>query len=126
MTSLDRLAPLLLAAGILLAGNGIQGTLIALRASQEGFGPLLIGMIGAWSLDLTERVWPGSVSLPGDEVPAFGNLLYFAYVTLTTLGYGEITPLSQPADIVTTLLSLTGVFFPAVLIARLVSRYETS
>lgn len=46
MTNLRHLIPLLTAAGILLAGNGIQGTLITLRASAENFGPIVIGLIG--------------------------------------------------------------------------------
>lgn len=41
------LLPLLIAAGILLAGNGLQGTLITLRGTSEGFSALDIGMIGA-------------------------------------------------------------------------------
>lgn len=40
------LSPLLLAAGILLAGNGMQGTLVTLRAVEEGFSPGLIGLMG--------------------------------------------------------------------------------
>ena len=47
MTSIRPLLPLLIAAGILLAGNGLQGTLIALRGQQEGFSTGLIGIIGA-------------------------------------------------------------------------------
>ncbi len=47
MTSIRPLLPLLLAAGILLAGNGLQGTLIALRGQEEGFSTGLIGVIGA-------------------------------------------------------------------------------
>jgi MFS family permease len=46
MPNLRHLIPLLTAAGILLAGNGIQGTLITLRAASEGFGPAMIGLIG--------------------------------------------------------------------------------
>ena len=46
MAALTHLFPLLLAAGILLAGNGLQGTLITLRANLEGFDPALIGLLG--------------------------------------------------------------------------------
>jgi len=46
MTPLRPLAPLLITAGILLAGNGVQGTMIALRGSVEGFEPWLIGLMG--------------------------------------------------------------------------------
>ncbi len=46
MRSITSLAPLLIAAGILLAGNGLQGTLIALRSAHEGFGEWFIGLMG--------------------------------------------------------------------------------
>ncbi len=47
MRNLKQLAPVLVSAGILLAGNGLQGTLITLRADLEGFSPSVIGLIGA-------------------------------------------------------------------------------
>ncbi len=46
MQSIRPLVPLLTAAGILLAGNGVQGTLIAVRGAAEGFSPGLIGLMG--------------------------------------------------------------------------------
>ncbi|MGC4024043.1 MAG: MFS transporter [Mesorhizobium sp.] len=46
MSSLRPMIPLLIAAGILLGGNGLQGTLIALRGAMEGFEPSTIGLIG--------------------------------------------------------------------------------
>lgn len=46
MSSIRPLIPLLIAAGFLLGGNGLQGTLIALRGAQEGFSPAVIGFMG--------------------------------------------------------------------------------
>ncbi|MEZ5781114.1 MAG: MFS transporter [Rhizobiaceae bacterium] len=46
MSSIRPLIPLLIAAGILLGGNGLQGTLIALRGAREGFEPATIGLMG--------------------------------------------------------------------------------
>ncbi|GLS32328.1 Predicted arabinose efflux permease, MFS family [Mesorhizobium albiziae] len=46
MSSIRLLIPLLIAAGILLGGNGMQSTLIALRGAQEGFSPAVIGFMG--------------------------------------------------------------------------------
>lgn len=46
MPGLRPLLPLLLAAGILLAGNGLLGTLIALRGVHEGFSEATIGFMG--------------------------------------------------------------------------------
>jgi MFS family permease len=48
LSSIRPLIPLLLAAGILLGGNGLQGTLIALRGAQEGFSPSTIGLMGTF------------------------------------------------------------------------------
>lgn len=47
MVSLGPFIPLLITAAILFAGNGLQGTLIALRANAEGFDTALIGLMGA-------------------------------------------------------------------------------
>ena len=46
MSSIRPLIPLLIAAGILLGGNGLQGTMIALRGAKEGFEPATIGLMG--------------------------------------------------------------------------------
>ena len=48
LNSIRPMIPLLLAAGILLGGNGLQGTLIALRGAQEGFAPSTIGFMGTF------------------------------------------------------------------------------
>jgi hypothetical protein len=44
MHSLRPLFPLLITAGVLLAGNGLQGTLVTLRGSAEGFSATVIGL----------------------------------------------------------------------------------
>ncbi|MFV2092273.1 MAG: MFS transporter, partial [Hyphomicrobiales bacterium] len=47
MTNLRALLPLFITASILLAGNGLQGTFIALRAIDEGFPASQVGLMGA-------------------------------------------------------------------------------
>ncbi|WPE19356.1 putative MFS-type transporter YcaD [Shinella zoogloeoides] len=47
MSTIRPLIPLLVTAGILIGGNGLQGTFIALRASDEGFSTSVIGFVGA-------------------------------------------------------------------------------
>ncbi|CAN7556764.1 MFS transporter [Rhizobium sp. LjRoot30] len=46
MNQIRPLIPLLVTAGILIGGNGLQGTFISLRALQEGFSPSVIGLVG--------------------------------------------------------------------------------
>lgn len=47
MSHIRPLVPLLVTAGILIGGNGLQGTFISLRAADEGFSTSLIGVVGA-------------------------------------------------------------------------------
>ncbi len=54
------------------------------------------------------------------DVEDFALALYFSFVTLTTLGYGDITPLSRVAQMLTGVEAMTGQLFVAILIARLV------
>jgi voltage-gated potassium channel Kch len=48
--------------------------------------------------------------------------LYFSFVTLTTLGYGDIIPSSQLAKVITIFTSLSGVLYISVFVAALVSK----
>jgi len=51
------------------------------------------------------------------------HFLYFSYVTLTTAGYGDITPVKPIAQSVAVTQSIIGVLYLAILMARLVSLY---
>ena len=53
------------------------------------------------------------------------NAIYFSYITLTTVGYGDITPVSNAARMLAITESMSGILFVGVLIARLVSLYST-
>lgn len=60
-----------------------------------------------------------------DQGEMTATLTYFSYVTLTTLGYGDISPVSQVARTLAILEALTGTLFLAVLISRLVGTYSS-
>ena len=49
---------------------------------------------------------------------------YFSFITLSTVGYGDITPVSQAARWLAAMEAMTGLLYVAVLIARLVSLYS--
>lgn len=51
---------------------------------------------------------------------------YFSFVTLTTVGYGDITPISNGARALAALEAMTGTLYVAVLISRLVALYSTA
>jgi len=52
------------------------------------------------------------------------KLLYFSLVTLTTLGYGDIVPVKEPARILAALEAAAGVLYIAITVARLVAAYQ--
>ena len=53
----------------------------------------------------------------------FSEFLYFSFTTLTTLGYGDISPLGPISRSLTTLEAITGPVFLTVLVSRLVGHY---
>ncbi|MCA9885849.1 MAG: hypothetical protein KC708_22880 [Anaerolineae bacterium] len=59
---------------------------------------------------------------PGQVFP-WQNFAYFSYVTLTTLGFGDIQPVTLVARAAVTIESVIGVFYTTVIMARLVSLY---
>jgi len=55
-----------------------------------------------------------------ENLPAFSDFLYFSFITLTTVGYGDITPLTAAARSLAYLEAVSGTLFMAVFIARLI------
>jgi len=51
------------------------------------------------------------------------DLRYYSFVTMTTLGYGDITPVSQTARAVSVFYSLAGQLYLAVIVALIVGKY---
>ena len=64
---------------------------------------------------------PGSFSLASSATLNPQNWMYYSFVTLTTVGYGDITPVSSVARSLAILEALTGQLYPAILLARLVA-----
>ena len=91
---------------------------------------LMLGLIWACAYAVVEMRQPGAFNLP-DMAEAGGvmesqqndlrHLVYFSFVTLTTLGYGDISPTSASARTLVTLEALVGQLYLVILIARLVS-----
>lgn len=52
------------------------------------------------------------------------DLIYFSFITLTSTGYGDISPVSQPARILANIEAIVGQMYMAIIIARLVSLYS--
>ena len=82
---------------------------------------LLLGLSWAVAYSVVARTvhdaFAGPIVADGD----FFEWGYFSFVTLTTVGYGDITPVARVARSLATLEALVGQLYPAIIIARLVS-----
>ncbi len=124
-----------LALGIVVALAAIASALhFALRAtavdSEHVYAALsaylLAGMVFGLLYWVLERTWPGSLYLGvqgADSQLWLEDAIYFSFVTLATLGYGDIVPRSEAARGLAILEAVAGQLYLAVMIARLVSLY---
>jgi hypothetical protein len=86
---------------------------------------LLMGLTWATAYSLVESLHPGSFTSESVYSPdgafTFPEFIYFSFVTLATLGYGDITPITNQARSLALLETVSGTIYIAVLIARLVA-----
>ena len=115
----------------------------ATRAVVSGAvaGYLLLGLSGGLVLSVLETIQPGSFlanTADGQAAivrsPAgggassvweldFARINYFAFVSLTTTGYGDITPALPPSRMASVVLGITGPLYIAVILGVLISRF---
>lgn len=84
-------------------------------------GYLMLGFAFSAVYGLLESLNPGSFQLSRDTAPESFDLFYFSFVTLTTLGYGDIVPRSDHARAVALVEAIFGTLYLVVLVSRLVS-----
>ena len=92
-------------------------------------GYLLLGMSFSILIALVSVIDPNAFSfkhLAGQMNPSISyvsNYIYFGFVTLSTLGYGDVVPLTPAAKSLAIFTSISGQMYVAIIIAALVSKY---
>ena len=90
---------------------------------------LLLGLLwtlGYWLIaELVPDAFAFNASTVADRSMKGLNGLYFSFITLSTVGYGDITPVSKVARMLAAAEATTGLLYVAVLIARLVALHAT-
>jgi Ion channel len=90
---------------------------------------LMLGLIWTMAYWLVDQLTPGGAfsfnTNAGKQSMNGFNAFYFSFITLSTVGYGDITPLSRIARWLAALEAMTGLLYVTVLIARLVSLYSS-
>ena len=128
--------PILAAISAFYVSTAVVIVLILVRVDQVDERVLCLGAAGYIHLGLTggqlattlELLRPGSFSLgamlPGEELVE--RLSYFSFVTLGSLGYGDILPKTSVAESFTVILSLSSNLYVTLMIGLLLSRYIAS
>lgn len=84
---------------------------------------ILLGLGFANAHEVLYYIDPRSLTFatvgPG-ETPGFSEFLYFSFVTLGTLGYGDMAPVTHPARLLSMAEALVGLMFIAVVVGRMV------
>ena len=89
---------------------------------------LMIGILWTFAYLLLADLQPDSfvfpVGLASQRLMDSFSALYFSFVTLSTLGFGDIVPVSKVARMLSIVEAMTGMFYVTFLIARLVALYS--
>ena len=103
-------------------------TLTILISSINGY--LFIGVLGAVLLVMEEilrrfafHLDAGAINFAGNTAKGFHDYLYFSFITMTTLGYGDVTPVSSFSKSVSIIIAVTGQLYLTILVAMLVGKY---
>ena len=84
-------------------------------------GYVYLGIVGGILCHLVEFLTPGAFGI--EEVPQFYTFIYFSFVTLTTLGYGDISPQIPVAQSISIIISVLGQLYLTIIIAMLIGKF---
>jgi len=103
-------------------------TLTILISSINAY--LLIGVLGAVLLVMEEilrklvfHLEAGAINFAGSSAQGFHDYLYFSFITMTTLGYGDIIPISSSAKSIAIIIAVAGQLYLTILVAMLVGKF---
>ncbi len=83
---------------------------------------LLIGIVFGNAYYILNQYSPNAFIFNGDAfTPTWPDMWYFSFITLTTCGYGDITPLNRLARILASLETVCGVLYVALFVSRLLN-----
>jgi hypothetical protein len=115
------LANILFLAGVLLNQVLAKGHVTITRIEGAIAVYLLLGIGWAHAYQIVFSVNPHAFLIQMVTPSTVSEWLYFSFITLTTVGFGDIVPVARPARMLCVGEALTGQLYLAVLVARLVA-----
>ena len=111
-----------IAAGILIKHIAENKNVSIAVVIQAISGYLLIGIIGVLLNAILLSFNDNAISIAAND-SRFSSVIYYSFITLTTIGYGEIVPQSVPARSISIFIGTSGQIYLTVIIAMIVGKY---
>lgn len=89
-------------------------------------GYLLLGLVFTLLLTVTALIEPGSFNFSSPGKFMMSDAIYYGFVTLSTLGYGDLLPITPFSKSLALLNTITGQLYLAIIIALLVGKYSST
>jgi len=105
---------------IRIAKSKKVGTLEFLEAINIYF---LLGILGSVLFNVINEFSAGAFNFSEGLAASRADFIYYSFVTISTLGYGDIIPISPMAKNMSILLSISGQLYLAMIVALLVGKY---
>lgn len=86
-------------------------------------GYILIGLIGGMGFRLINHFYPHSFVFESGLEAKIDDLTYFSFITLSSLGYGDITPVTPPGQSLSVFISICGQMYTAIVIGIIIGKF---
>ena len=90
-------------------------------------GYLLLGIVYSIVISAIARMDPGAYNFVGEtDFADISAPIYFGFITLTTVGYGDLLPLKPYTRALSSLIAVSGQFYMAIIVALLVGKFAAT
>lgn len=86
-------------------------------------GFILLGILSTFVFVILESLNPASFNGVSESLSLFDNYLYFSFITLLTIGYGDMVPITAQAKTVVIVLGLIGNFYTVMVMGVVIGKF---
>ncbi|MCY1723321.1 ion channel [Prolixibacteraceae bacterium Z1-6] len=86
-------------------------------------GFIILGLIGGYVFSIIEIMHPNSFNNLTEGLGGMSDLIYFSFITIISIGYGDITPATDIAQKMSLFFGLIGYFYGVVVIGIIMGKY---
>ena len=94
-------------------------------------GYLLMGLVFSIIVAMIIKIDPGAINFPAannltaEDPIRFSDCLYYTFISITTMGYGDFVPTQAYTKSLATLIGVSGQLYVAIIIALLVGKFSS-